>query len=220
MLLCFVFFFCASNKRLFSQIGDECFSSPDSVRIALAVVFATVYFLRSLPARGSAGFNPLVPCYRLLGFPDGETRSKQVWWVVFAPWTLRLRRNARWAAAAAAAAEIIAVIRSAFSGDFTVSSACQPLFPLASRLSNPACTRSWCFLGSATCSRRTGFAAWRPAHRPLRPGPTTHSSGGKSASTPLPRGKPRAATTFPTTLLQLLLLQPPQTSSTGRRDRY
>ncbi|CAN0145196.1 unnamed protein product, partial [Ectocarpus fasciculatus] len=52
-------------------LGAEWFSSPDSVRMALAMVFAAVYLLRSLPAEGAGGFNPLSPCYSLLGFLSG-----------------------------------------------------------------------------------------------------------------------------------------------------
>lgn len=66
-------------KNASSRKGDGWFSSPDSVRTTLAVVFAMVHVLRSLPAWGAAGFNPLMPCYRLLGFAEGGgARSMQV----------------------------------------------------------------------------------------------------------------------------------------------
>ncbi|CAM9324859.1 unnamed protein product, partial [Ectocarpus sp. 4 AP-2014] len=58
-------------------LGAEWFSSPDSVRMTLAMVFASVYFLRSLPAEGAGGFNPLSPCYALLGFLRGEACLNQ-----------------------------------------------------------------------------------------------------------------------------------------------
>lgn len=46
--------------------------------MTLAMVFAAVYLLRSLPAEGAGGFNPLSPCYILLGFLRGEACLNQV----------------------------------------------------------------------------------------------------------------------------------------------
>lgn len=46
--------------------------------MTLAMVFAAVYLLRSLPAEGAGGFNPLSPCYSLLGFLRGVACLHQV----------------------------------------------------------------------------------------------------------------------------------------------
>ncbi|CAM9275113.1 unnamed protein product, partial [Pylaiella littoralis] len=51
-------------------LGGGWFSSPDSVRTALGIVFLAVYLLRSLPGRGDGKFNPVAPCYRLLGLSE------------------------------------------------------------------------------------------------------------------------------------------------------
>ncbi|CAB1098565.1 unnamed protein product [Ectocarpus sp. CCAP 1310/34] len=45
--------------------------------MTLAMVFAAVYLLRSLPAERAGGFNPLSPCYALLGFFRGEACLNQ-----------------------------------------------------------------------------------------------------------------------------------------------
>ncbi len=51
-----------------ARTGDGWFSSPGSVRAALAFVFALVFLLRSLSVEGGRVFNPLVPLYRFFGF--------------------------------------------------------------------------------------------------------------------------------------------------------
>eukprot|EP00903_Cladosiphon_okamuranus_P006670 g6512.t1 len=56
-------------------LGDAWFASPSSVRTTVALVFAVVFALRAVP--GGEQFNPLVPCYRLLGFGDRAARAKQ-----------------------------------------------------------------------------------------------------------------------------------------------